>query len=58
MNTADLCPRGQELKAEWKMWEQERKKWYHQPMSMSLRCMQAWQAYQEHVRECEVCDDG
>ena len=49
MNTADLCPRGRELYAEWMAWK-ERKF-----AQTAMQEYYAYRAYQEHIGECPFC---
>ena len=51
MNTGDLCPRGRELKDEWKKWNDISKDFWR------YRGERAYthQAYRQHVDTCEQC---
>ena len=55
MNLADLCPEGREKYAEWKAWNETMNNApYIHVINQTKR---AWQAYQEHIRECEFCKE-
>ena len=45
------CPRGRELKAEWKSWKARVNK---TPIAV-IKSVYAYQRWQQHVDECAVC---
>ena len=53
MNTADYCPRGQELYMEWIAWKEcipsSMRQW------LKLKEIAAYQRYRQHVDECDIC---
>jgi hypothetical protein len=58
VNTADLCPRGLELYAEWKVWKRKfgastSKENLH---LISVEKSIVLRQYQQHLRDCELCE--
>ena len=53
MNTADLCTEGRDLLAEWKAWHERAFACYL--VQYDNQRIRAWQAYKQHVAECELC---
>ena len=56
MNTADLCPRGRELYAEWMAWHRQANSL---PTFIKVveQKSRAYQAYRQHVDECDYCKE-
>ena len=55
MNTADLCPRGRELKKELAKFNNTYQKF--QRIHMLFMVMGAEQKYRQHVDECDYCKE-
>ena len=54
MNPHDYCPRGRELFAEYRKWEEQ---WERgKILQIRFQVVVAWQKFRDHLENCEICN--